>query len=210
VEAKSIPATAVGGDFYDFPSQSGDWLGVAVGDVSGKGVPAALFMAKLISDLRFTAQRHGGPAAILRALNAELASEARRGMFVTLQYLLLDAASGTIRAANGGNVPLLWHHAQTGETELVDLPGGPPLGIVPETEYQEGTLALSPGDRLVLLTDGVLEAADARGEAFGFDRLAAAVASGSPVATVLDEVLEFSADGARRDDLTLLQLTWCG
>lgn len=215
MEAQSVPATMVGGDFYDFPSRGGDWLAVSVGDVSGKGVPAALFMAKLLSDLRSTAQRHCGPGEVLAALNDLLEGEDRRGMFVTLQYLLLDGGSGTVQAANAGHVPLIHYRARTGEIDTVDLPGGPPLGILAPVTYPETRLSLEPGDRLVLLTDGVTEATNAQGEAFGWDRLTAAVdqatrIEGSLVGRVMEAVAEFTADGTRRDDLTLLELRWCG
>lgn len=205
----------MGGDFYDFPSQAPDWVALAIGDVAGKGVPAALFMAKLISDLRATAQRHCGPGEILRAMNQELAGQTRRGMFVTAQYLLVNTATGEVLASNGGHVPLLWYHAALGTLEPVLPPGGPPLGILPDMVYPETTLRLSPGDRLVLLTDGVLEVTDPQGNPFGMERLEeairAAVAHGGPlIPPILEAVVAFAERGTRRDDLTLLQLLWCG
>ncbi len=212
VEAKTIPASAVGGDFYDFPSQDDGWLAVAIGDVSGKGVPAALFMAKLISDLRFTALKFRRPEEILRSVNAELAAQARRGMFVTMQYLRLDVAAGCVHAANGGHIPLIWYHRRAGTAEPVELAGGPPLGILPEAAYPETILELEHGDSLLLITDGVLESQDARGEAFGLPRLIEVVEAAGPGRTVLlppvlDAVEAFSG-GRRHDDLTLVQLRW--
>jgi len=215
VEAKSIPASAVGGDLYDFLSLDPDRLTAAIGDVSGKGVPAALFMAKLISDLRFAGQKLGSPKAILEEVNQSLASQARRGMFVSAQYLLLEAGTGAVRISNGGHVPFLWHHAGTGTAEVVDLEGGPPLGILPEATYPETTLYLGHGDSLVLLTDGVLECTDGSGQAFGFPRLIEVVeAAGQSPAGLIPPILRaveaFTARGGRRhDDLTLVQVTWC-
>jgi sigma-B regulation protein RsbU (phosphoserine phosphatase) len=213
VEAKTIPASAVGGDFYDFPSQSDDWVAVAIGDVSGKGVPAALFMAKLISDLRFTALKFCSPDEILRAVNAGLADQVRRGMFVTMQYLLMDAAAGSVRAANGGHVPLIWYHRRAGKAEPVELPGGPPLGILPEVAYPMTTLGLEHGDSLLLITDGVLESQNARGEAFGLSRLIQVVegagVSGTALLPPILEAVEAFSGGRRQDDLTLVQLRWC-
>jgi phosphoserine phosphatase RsbU/P len=213
VEAKTIPALTIGGDFYDFPSEDDGRLAAAIGDVSGKGVPAALFMAKLISDLRSTALKYRFPAEILHAVNAELAVQARRGMFVTMQYLLLDAAKGEVRAANAGHIPLLWYHRRTGLAEPMDLPGGPPLGILPEAAYPETVLSLEHGDSLFLLTDGVTESKDADGEAFGFPRLVQTVEAvdatqGAFLQPVLDAVDAF-AGGQRFDDVTLLHLKWC-
>lgn len=207
-----MTAAVVGGDLYDFPSRSDDWLALAIGDVSGKGVPAALFMAMLISDLRFTALKFCSPGDVLRAVNAGLATRARRGMFVTMQYLLLDAATGAVRAANGGHVPLMWYHRRTGTAEPVELPGGPPLGILPEAAYPETTLALEQGDILLLLTDGVLESMNARGDTFGLSRLTEVMeAAGAHGRTlfhpVLDAVEAFSG-GRRHDDLTVVELRW--
>lgn len=214
MEARSVPASAVGGDFYDFVSLDADRLAVVIGDVSGKGVPAALFMAKLTSDLRFTGQRFRSPEEILAAMNLDLTAQERRGMFVSLQYLLLDAAAGTMRMANGGHVPFLWHHRQRDEVEMVDLEGGPPLGILPEAAYTGTTFSLEHGDSLLLLTDGVVESRSGSGEAFGFPRLLqtvqAAGRTGDHLVTpVLDAVDGFAAGGRRHDDLTLVQVRWC-
>jgi len=214
VEAKSIPASAVGGDFYDFLSLDPTRLTAAIGDVSGKGVPAALFMAKLIGDLRFAGQKLASPEAILNGINLDLATQARRGMFVSAQYLLLHAETGEARVANGGHVPFLWHHRRTGEAEVMDLDGGPPLGILPDATYPETVLSLEHGDSLILLTDGLLECTDASGEAFGFPRLVEVVESSAPsepslVQRILGAVDAFTAQGQRQDDLTLVQVTWC-
>jgi phosphoserine phosphatase RsbU/P len=205
---------AVGGDFYDFLSLDADHLAAVIGDVSGKGVPAALFMAKLISDLRFAGQALREPERILTGLNRDLAGQSRRGMFVTAQYLLLEAESGAVRVADGGHVPPLWYHCRTGEAEILDLAGGPPLGILSEVDYPGTTLRLEHGDSLLLLTDGVLECTNASGEAFGFPRLIQAIrAAGRDgaafVQPILDAVEAFSREGKRHDDLTLVQVTWC-
>ena len=214
MEAKSIPASAVGGDFYDFLSLDSDRLTATIGDVSGKGVPAALFMAKLISDLRFAGQKLASPEAILNDINLGLSTQARRGMFVSAQYLLLQAGTGEARVANGGHVPFIWYHRQTGEAEVVDLEGGPPLGILPDATYPETLLSLKHGDSLILLTDGLLECTNGSGEAFGFPRLVEVVESSAPtdpalVRPILRAVDTFTAGGQRHDDLTLVQVTWC-
>jgi sigma-B regulation protein RsbU (phosphoserine phosphatase) len=214
VEAKSIPASTVGGDFYDFLSLGPDQLTAAIGDVSGRGVPAALFMAKMISDLRLTGQKLASPRAILNEVNAGLISQARRGMFVSAQYLLLDAGTGEARVANGGHVPFLWYHRKTGKAEVVDLEGGPPLGILADATYPETVLSLEHGDSLILLTDGLLECTDAAGEAFGFPRVVKVVESSaatepSLVGPILGAVDAFTSPGGREDDLTLVHVTWC-
>ena len=214
MEAKSIPASAVGGDFYDFLPLDSDRITAAIGDVSGKGVPAALFMAKLIGDLRFAGQKLGSPEAILTDLNLELTTQKRRGMFVSAQYLLLHAGTGEARVSNGGHVPFLWYHRQTGEAEVVDLEGGPPLGILPDAAYPETVLTLAHGDSLILITDGLLECSNAFGEAFGFPRLVEVVEASARtepalIQPILRAVEVFTAEGRRHDDLTLVQVTWC-
>lgn len=214
MEAKTIPAAAVGGDFYDFFTPDADRLGLVIGDISGKGVPAALFMAKLISDFRFTEQRLHEPEEILAAMNRDLVGQARRGMFVTVQYLLLHAESGAMRAVDGGHVPLLWYHRRTGQAEVLDPSGGPPLGIVPDAAYPGSTLRLEHGDSLLLLTDGVLECTNESGESFGFPRLVQTVQTAGRtdsrfVEPILNAVMAFTANGRRHDDLTLVQVTWC-
>jgi len=171
-------------------------------------------MAKLISDLRFVGQKLGSPETILRDVNASLATQSRRGMFVSAQYLLLDAKTGQVRVSNGGHVPFLWYHRQSEQVEVMDLEGGPPLGILPEATYPETTLSLEHGDSLILLTDGVLECTNRAGEAFGFPRLAEVVkaaggAGAALVPPILRAVEAFSSEGERHDDLTLLQLQWC-
>jgi phosphoserine phosphatase RsbU/P len=214
VEAKSIPASAVGGDFYDFLSLDADRLSTTIGDVSGKGVPAALFMAKLISDLRFAGQKLVSPEAILSDVNLNLTTQARRGMFVSAQYLLLDAETGEARVSNGGHVPFLWYHRGRGEAEVVDLEGGPPLGILPDATYPETVLSLERGDSLILLTDGLLECTNESGEAFGFPRLVEVVETSGRtepmlVQAILRAVEAFTVEGQRHDDLTLVQVLWC-
>jgi len=213
VEAKSIPASAVGGDFYDFLSLDPSRLTATIGDVSGKGVPAALFMAKLISDMRFAGQKFGSPEAILEAINLSLTTQLRRGMFVSVQSLLLQAETGEVRMANGGHVPFLWYHRKAGEAEVMDPEGGPPLGILPEASYPETVLSLEHGDSLILLTDGLLECTDATGEPFGFSRLVKVVESSARESALVQPILQavdaFTAGGKRDDDLTLVQVTWC-
>ncbi len=135
-------------------------------------------------------------------------------MFVTTQYLLLDAGSGAVQLTDGGHIPPLWYHQRTGEVETLDLAGGPPLGVLPEASYPETTLQLEHGDSLLLLTDGVSERTNEAGEAFGLPRLSATVraagrSGASFIRPVLQAVEAFTAGGRHRDDLTLVQLTWC-
>ena len=212
MEAKSLPVPAGGSDFMDFLLVDPERLAIAIGDVAAKGLPATLFLAKLVSDLRLAGQKHQAPEAVLAELNLDLATQSRR-MFVSAQYLLLDVASGAARVANGGHVPLLWYHGRTDEAEVVDLEGGPPLGVLPSATYPETTLSLEHGDSLFLLTDGVLECANGAGETFGFPRLIETVeATGRTqnlgVQSILRAVEAFTGNGRRHDDLSLVQVTW--
>ena len=203
----------MGGDLYDFVEISGDRLVVLIGDVSGKGVPAALMMAKVISDFRAAATRTASPATILADLNASLAAQSRRGMFVTAACLDLDAEAGRVAYADAGHLPLLWHRRLGGAVETFEPEGGPPLGIVLGAQYPEQHLALGPGDTLLLYTDGVAEARGAGLAPFGLDRMAGVMrdrlpATGDLVGDLLAAVRAHADGTPLHDDLTLVALRW--
>jgi len=203
----------VGGDLYDFVEISGERLVVLIGDVSGKGVPAALMMAKVISDFRAAATRAAAPAAILADLNAGLAAQSRRGMFVTAACLDLDAEEGRVAYADAGHLPLLWHRRQRGVVETFEPEGGPPLGIVPGAQYPEQHLALGPGDTLLLYTDGVVEARGPEGAPFGLGRMAAVMgdrlpATGDLVGDILAAVRAHADGTPLHDDVTMVAVRW--
>ena len=203
----------MGGDLYDFVEISGDRLVVLIGDVSGKGVPAALMMAKVISDFRAAATRTASPATILADLNASLAAQSRRGMFVTAACLDLDAEAGRVAYADAGHPPLLWHRRQGGAVEMFEPEGGPPLGIVRGAQYPAQQLALGPGDTLLLYTDGVVEARGAGLAPFGLDRMAGVMrdrlpATGDLVGDLLAAVRAHADGTPLHDDLTLVALRW--
>jgi len=203
----------VGGDLYDFVEISGDRLVILIGDVSGKGVPAALLMAKLISDFRAIAARAASPGAILRDLNAELAAQSRRGMFVTATCLALEADSGRVTFADAGHLPILRHRRAGGAVEAVAGEGGPPLGIVLGAEFPPQEMALDAGDTLLLYTDGVVEARGPGAAAFGMDRIADVMRACLPgtkdlVEDLLAAVRAHAAGTPLHDDLTMVALRW--
>ncbi len=203
----------VGGDLYDFVEISGDRVVVLIGDVSGKGVPAALMMAKVISDFRAAARRAASPATMLADLNAGLAAQNRRGMFVTAACLDLDAQGGRVAYADAGHLPPLWHRRERGAVEPWEGVGGPPLGIVLGVQYPEQHLTLGPGDTLLLYTDGVVEARGAGLAPFGLERMAGVMRDRLPATRDLvgDLVgaVRAHADGTPlHDDLTLVALRW--
>ncbi len=213
--AVNHPAERVGGDYYDVITLGPDRLGIVLGDVSGKGVPGALYMARLVSDFRFLADPHeDSPADTLTQLNSLLAARGQQGMFVTLQYLSLHLETGLITLANAGHLPMLVRRSD-GKVETADGVAGPPLGIVEDLVYDNAEIALAPGDDILLFTDGVTEAMNVAREFFTQERLMDVVrrAPVQPVellAAVLEAVEAFSGEAEAHDDITLLAARWEG
>jgi phosphoserine phosphatase RsbU/P len=210
--ARMIPATTMGGDFYDFIPLPGGEIGLVIADVSGKGVPAAFFMAVARTNLRDLAVRHHSPGECLSHTNDVLCEQNPLELFVTVFYGILDPASGQLRYANGGHNPPLLRRAD-GAIETLSGKGGLVLGAMPGIEYPDHLLQLKPGDRLVLYTDGVTEAFDATEQAYGAERLAEDLAArGSGTAEELLEhicarVAGFAGPAAQSDDITLIVLS---
>jgi sigma-B regulation protein RsbU (phosphoserine phosphatase) len=209
VHATIEPARQVGGDLFEVLRVSDDRLILAVGDVSGKGIPAALFMAVAVTLLRMLARQLDGPAEILARLNDELAAQNPRGMFVTMACL--DVRGGRVTCANAGHDSTLRLQAG-GSPQPVFASSGTVLGMFPGQEYANETLELSPGESLVLYTDGVSEANDPSGALFGEERLQACLAQGAgwsageTVDRVLGAVRSFAAGAPQSDDITILVL----
>jgi sigma-B regulation protein RsbU (phosphoserine phosphatase) len=205
------PALEVGGDFYDFiPLRARRW-GVIIGDVSGKGVASALYMARLTSDLRTKALQVGSAPRVVNQINCELCETGQRGTFVTLLYLVLDPARATVELVNAGHLPPLLWRPTNGQLSPLSARGGPPLGILPGLSYRSYRFGLQPGDCLLLLTDGILEARNMRGESFGWERIGAVLRSGSPrpdkaVQGLLNALGEFTRDAPQADDVTMVVL----
>lgn len=213
IAARSIPATQIGGDFFDFVSYEEDAIGLVIGDVSGKGVPAALYMARLVSDFRIHSKNLSSPNAVLQTMNEILVDRGRRGMFVTLQYSLLDIASGKVSFASGGHLPLLWLHANDGRGEYMTSGGGAPLGITRETRFIPRTLQLQPGDYLISFTDGIVEAKNSDGKQYAMEQLNRKLQRqwDSPqelVDFVIQDVQNFTDGTHPHDDLTIIALRW--
>jgi sigma-B regulation protein RsbU (phosphoserine phosphatase) len=203
------PARAVAGDYYDFLALDSGHLGIAVGDVSGKGLPAALLMASLQGALRsFASMANGGPARLARDLNAQVHALTERNRFVTFFWAVLDGETGGLAWVNAGhNAPLLLR--ASGKVERL-ASGGPPLGVMADPVYREERTTLSRGDLLVLFTDGVTEAEDATETDYGDARLEAVVreAVSLPPRDVCRRVLEavaaFEAGREQNDDITVV------
>jgi sigma-B regulation protein RsbU (phosphoserine phosphatase) len=202
-------ALEVGGDFYDFILLPGRRLGILIGDVSGKGVASALYMAQLTSELRLSAIQFPDPAMLVARINELLCERSQRGMFVTLLYMVLDVRERTLTYVNAGHLPpLLWNDG-LGRFEVIRSSGGPPLGILSGRRYVAAELRLGAGDCLVLATDGIIEARNPGGEQFGWERLGNAVQAGPARADavfnrVLAGIKAFMRGAPQADDITMV------
>jgi len=212
LHAEMHPAREIGGDFYDFFLVDDNRLAITVADVSGKGIPAALFMAVSHTVLRSVASAGGDMASGMRAANRLLATQNAAAMFVTLFHAVLDLATGALRYCNAGhNPPYLLREA--GEREALGATGIP-FGIDADMPYEIGESVLCPGDALFLFSDGITEAFDAAGTEFGTARLETALDGGRGksaaelVAGVLAATAAFAAGAEQSDDITCLALVF--
>jgi serine phosphatase RsbU (regulator of sigma subunit)/predicted ester cyclase len=203
------PAREVGGDFYDFLPLSEGRLGIIIGDVSGKGIPAALVMANTQSVLRAIARRGDvAPGQVLAEANEVLFTYLPPNMFATCFYAVLDPTEGRLRYANAGhNLPCCWHEGVATELRA----SGMPLGLMPAMDYEEKERTLAPGDGVLFYSDGLIEAHDPQREMFGTSRMVEFVGANSGKATLIDSLLaelkQFAGEGwEQEDDITLLTL----
>jgi serine phosphatase RsbU (regulator of sigma subunit) len=211
--ARMIPASTMGGDFYDYIELPDGQIGLVIADVSGHGVPAAFFMAVARTHLRELAVRHTDPGECLAHTNEALRGQNPLDLFVTVFYCMLEPKTGVLRYANGGHNPPYVRRAH-GAVETLSGPGGLVLGVMAGATYATHTLQLLPGDRLVLYTDGVTEAFNPAAEAYGTQRLIEEVhvhGGGTPAALVeriCQSVTNFAGTAPQSDDITLTVLTW--
>jgi len=202
------PAREVGGDFYDFLSFEDGRLGIIIGDVTDKGIPAALVMASTRSMLRSVAQGEGSPGAVLKRVNNLLYQDIPPRMFVTCLYAILDTASGRLIYANAGHdLPYLSHNGHASEL----LATGMPLGLMPDMSYEEKEATLVPGDSILFYSDGLVEAHDPKRAMFGFPRLMTLLEEHPDNTPVIDYLLskldEFTGPGwEQEDDVTMVSL----
>ena len=206
-----VPARNVGGDFYDLVPMENGRIGLAVADVSDKGVPAALFMMSSRTLLKGSAIGMGAPGSVLSEVNNMLTENNDTMMFVTLVYSLYDPETGVLTYSNGGHCnPLVVH--PDGSSEELALTGGVALGVMPGLDYREAQTTLNPGDSLILYTDGVSEAMNAHGEEFGVERLQQLFAGQPPtsartaIEAIMQAVSDFAGDTPQSDDVTCLVL----
>ena len=202
-------ALGVGGDFYDFLPLGGGRLALAVGDVAGRGVSAALLMARLTSEIRHLSLDCETPSELLRRLNALLVERAPRGTFVTMLYGVLDLAERQLTVASAGHLPPLRVLPEAGRIEELDLPRQFPLGALEEVVYEDLTVGLDEGDSVVLYTDGIVDASNAQGEWYGENRVQRVLASApreprAMLDTLLTDVGSFADDAGENDDMTMV------
>jgi sigma-B regulation protein RsbU (phosphoserine phosphatase) len=200
------PARAIGGDYFDVVTLGNDRFGMCIGDVAGKGLTASLLMANLQAAFRAYATPEASPATVCSKLNAFVCGNVATGKFITFFYAIVDAQRRTLIYENAGHCPALLLHV-SGAPELLAGQGGV-LGISPEWTYADESKQLAPGDRLLLFTDGVTEAADARAVEFGSARIVQAAGRGGTNAAdtkarVMEEVEKF-CHADFHDDVTLL------
>ena len=202
------PARVVGGDFYDFIELDEGRIGLVVGDVTDKGVPAALVMARTHSILRAEAPRLVAPGAVLARANDLLSAEMPEKMFVTCLYMVLEPATGRVVYANAGhNLP----YVRTPDGVVEFRATGMPLGLMPGMAYEERTSTIGRGDSVLLYSDGIVEAHDPEGAMYGFPRLKADMATELAGTELLDELLErlhaFTGRAwEQEDDITMVAL----
>jgi serine phosphatase RsbU (regulator of sigma subunit) len=212
VAAYYQPAREVGGDFYDFLELEDGRLGLVVGDVTDKGVPAALVMATTRTMLRAAAQRLFSPGEVLRRANDALVTDIPPNMFITCLYAILEPESGHLVYANAGH-DLPYRRLSDGGGAAEELRAtGMPLGLMPGMGYEEKEIVLEGGESILFYSDGLVEAHDPQREMFGFPRLQGMVGThrsggSSLIGYLLSELTRFTGEGwEQEDDITLVTL----
>jgi len=211
----NIPARHVSGDYFDYLTVDDEKLGVAIADVSGKGVPASIIMAICRSVLRSQATGNPSPADVLQKVNRQLYPDIKEDMFISMAYVILDHVRGTVMLSRAGHdAPILFDHAARTATPV--KPPGMVLGIDSGSVFDRITgdfaLSLNRDDCLLLYTDGVTEALDANGDEFGPERMIECVRASAPegapaiITRLIDELRSFVGAQPQNDDITLIAI----
>lgn len=210
VAGRVEPARQVGGDAFDYTAFDEHRLGLAIADVAGKGVPAALLMSNAVASLRALCNGRSAVETAVARLNASIRRAVAPGDYLTLLYAEFDTRDGALRYVNAGHTPGLLRRAD-GSIEALDR-GGLPLGFLDDAGYEAGAVTLAPGDAVLLFSDGVNEARDADGTEYGLPRLRAlwSERGGAPaedaLAAILEDVAAFRGAAEPSDDLTVVVL----
>jgi sigma-B regulation protein RsbU (phosphoserine phosphatase) len=208
VEGRVVPARMIGGDGFDYRTLGEGRFGAAIADVSGKGVPASLMMANVQASLRAFCDGHRPIREAIGFVNQSVARTAADGKFITLFYAEIDPAAARLTYVNAGhNYPML--RRSDGRVEEL-REGGPPLGILEDVEYQQGTVEFRAGDGLLMYSDGLSEAMDPAGAEFGEERLRAlwgehgARPPREVIELLLDRISAFRGRASQSDDMTVV------
>ncbi|MDD5504361.1 MAG: CHASE2 domain-containing protein [Candidatus Omnitrophica bacterium] len=209
ISFKMEPAKSIGGDLYDFVTNDDQSLGVMIGDVSGKGVPAALFMAMTVSNFRFHAKTEPDPVKVVTSLNNQIATESTSGLFVTLTYININAKHMKLSIVDAGHLPVV-HARRSSKTVLIEAHSGMALGVMDGIEFSMREIPMAPGDVFVIYTDGVTEARNAAKEEFGEDRLKDSVSRYKSLTAkeitenIYSDILRFRKRAPQHDDITIM------
>ena len=207
IAAKFVPARAIGGDLYDFVSYSLSRTGIVIGDVSGKGAPAAIYAALVSGILRSHAPIEPGPAEMLRAVNFSLGERRIDAQFVSLIYAVWNGVSKTLQVANSGLPRPIYCHR--GKAEIIEATGLP-LGLFDDADYDEITFQAEPGDVFIFFSDGILDARNQKGDLFGRERVheivtrCSTLTADSLVDSLFRAVADYSAGQETFDDQTVV------
>jgi sigma-B regulation protein RsbU (phosphoserine phosphatase) len=215
VYAEMLTAKEVGGDFYDFYFIDEDRLAFAVGDVSGKGIPAAIYMAVSRTLLKAIAHQVVNPGEVLRKLNMLLIPESDASTFVTVFFGVLNIRTGEVQFSNGGhNLPYLLR--STGEVEQLPMTDGMLLGKIPHLDFETKRIQLSKGDRMFVYTDGVSEAMDPEMNQYREERLESYLktTAGNTIQDLVKgsiaDIKKHTREAPQSDDITVLTLGYIG
>lgn len=213
IGAFNIPALQIGGDYYDILWLDENHIGVAIADVSGKGVSGAILMSSCRSILRAQAPQCLSPAEVLKSLNLVMSEDVSEDMFVSMLYLVLDTRTHKIRMARAGHEKPLWFRSRSGDFDWVDSPGIA-IGLsdvdVFDEMLKEITIELEPGDYLLLYTDGITEAMNAGSDEWGKENFLDSIRTSAPggvrqmLSTVRQRIKRFMGDRQQYDDMTLV------
>jgi len=209
IAAKFVPARAIGGDLYDFVGYSMDRTALVIGDVSGKGAPAAIYAALVSGILRSHAPIEPGPAEMLSAVNFSLGERRIDGQFVSLIYAVWDDRNRTLKVSNSGLPRPIYCH--NNKIEVIEATGLP-LGLFDDADYDEFTFRAKPGDMFVFFSDGILDASNKNGDLFGRERVGDIVASNRDasaddvVKAIFKAVAEYVSGEEAFDDQTVVAI----
>jgi sigma-B regulation protein RsbU (phosphoserine phosphatase) len=215
ISGTNLPARIISGDYYDYIDLGDQKIGIAIADVSGKGVPAGMLMAMCRSVLRSVASGESSPSAVMAAVNRQLFPDIREDMFISMAYGILDATSAKLNLSRAGHEPALLFRRETGKVELLRSPGlalGIDSGAVFERVTRDQEVTLHSGDCVLFYTDGVKEALDGLEEEFGMERMCEAFRLAAPhgseavLARMQEELQQFTGEGPQMDDITLVAI----